>query len=62
MILLKSIPKVDKFINHKSFENCSTKLISKIVKEIIAQLREDILNKRIETIDEDVLVQEVLNF
>ena len=61
MILLKSIPKVDKFINHKSFENCSTKLISKIVKEIIAQLREDILNKRIETIDEDVLVQEVLN-
>ena len=61
MILLKSIPKVDKFIKHKSFENCSTKLISQIVKEIITQLREDILDKKIETIDEDVLVQKVLN-
>ena len=60
MILLKSIPKVDKFIKHESFENCSLKLISQIVKEIITQLREDILEKRVDSIDEYTLVQKVL--
>lgn len=60
MILLKSIPKVDKFITHKAFEGLSTSLITKISKKIIGNLREDILNNRIQNIDENILVSNVL--
>ena len=60
MILLKSIPKVDKFITHKAFEGLSTSLITKISKEVIGNLREDILNNRIQNIDENILVSNVL--
>ena len=60
MSLLKSIPKVDKFITNKTFEGLSTTLITKISKEIIANLREDILNNKIQDIDENILVSNVL--
>ena len=60
MILLKSIPKVDKFITHKAFEGLSTSLITKISKEVIGNLREDILNNRVQNIDENILVSKVL--
>ena len=56
MILLKSIPKVDKFITHKAFEGLSTSLITKISKKIIGNLRVDILNNRIQNIDENIYV------
>ena len=60
MILLKSIPKVDKFITHKAFEGLSTSLITKISKEVIGNLREDILNNKIQNIDENILISNVL--
>jgi L-seryl-tRNA(Ser) seleniumtransferase len=60
MILLKSIPKVDKFITHKTFEGLSTTLITKISKEVIATLRENILNNKIQNIDEEELISTVL--
>ena len=60
MILLKSIPKVDKLITHKAFEGLSTSLITKISKEVIGNLREDILNNRVQNIDENILVSKVL--
>lgn len=60
MSLLKSIPKVDKFVNNKSFENCSSTLIAKIAKEAINSLRNDILSKKKATINEEELVSEVL--
>ena len=60
MILLKSIPKVDKFITHKAFEGLSISLITKISKEVIGNLREDILNNRVQNIDENILVSKVL--
>ena len=60
MILLKSIPKVDKFITHKAFEGLSTTLITKISKEVIATLRENILNNEIQNIDEKELISTVL--
>ena len=60
MILLKSIPKVDKFITHKAFEGLSTSLITKISKEVIGNLREDILNNKVQNIDENILVSNVL--
>lgn len=60
-MLLKSIPKVDKFITHKAFEGLSKTLITKIAKEILETLRNNILNNKIDQIDENLLIQKVLN-
>ncbi|WP_323669173.1 L-seryl-tRNA(Sec) selenium transferase [Aliarcobacter butzleri] len=61
MSLLKSIPKVDKFIMNKAFEGLSRTLITKIAKKTLEELRNDILNNKIEKIDENTLINEVLN-
>ena len=61
MFLLKSIPKIDKFINHKAFEGFSKELITKISKEIIENLRKDILDKKIDSFIEDDLVSKVIS-
>lgn len=60
MSLLKSIPKVDKFIQHKAFDRLSVKLITKISKDIISKLRADILEKKVTTIKEEDLISQVL--
>jgi len=60
MLLLKSIPKVDKFIQNKAFENLSQKLVTKISKDIITQLRADILDKKVSSIEEEQLIASVL--
>ena len=60
MILLKSIPKVDKFITHKAFEGLSKTLITKLTKEVLENLRNNILNEKIKEINENSLVDEVL--
>ncbi len=60
MILLKSIPKVDRFITHKAFEGLSKTLVTKLTKEVIENLRNNILNEKIKEIDENNLVDEVL--
>ena len=56
MFLLKSIPKVDKFIQNKAFSNMSIELITKISKDIFKNLRNDILNEKVTTIVEEQLV------
>ncbi|MGB1226985.1 MAG: L-seryl-tRNA(Sec) selenium transferase [Poseidonibacter sp.] len=61
MSLLKSIPKVDKFINNIKFNGFSKSLITQISKELIVKLREDILNNKIDTINEEQLVQDVID-
>ncbi|WP_122893194.1 L-seryl-tRNA(Sec) selenium transferase [Arcobacter peruensis] len=61
MSLLKSIPKVDRFINNKKFNGFSKSLITKLSKELIVNLREDILSNKIDTINEEELVQSVIN-
>lgn len=61
MNLLKSIPKVDKFIKHKTFENYSKKLITKLAKEKINRLREDILSEKITEFKEEDLVKNIIN-
>ncbi|MCT7589002.1 L-seryl-tRNA(Sec) selenium transferase [Aliarcobacter butzleri] len=61
MSLLKSIPKVDKFIMNEAFEGLSRTLITKIAKKILEELRNDILNNKIEKIDENTLINEVLD-
>ena len=60
MILLKSIPKIDKFINNKAFDGFSKELITKISKKVIENLRKDILENKIDSINEDILVFQVI--
>ncbi|AGR77816.1 selenocysteine synthase [Aliarcobacter butzleri 7h1h] len=61
MSLLKSIPKVDKFIMNEAFEGLSRTLITKIAKKTLEELRNDILNNKIEKIDENTLINKVLD-
>ncbi|QKF81787.1 L-seryl-tRNA(Sec) selenium transferase [Halarcobacter ebronensis] len=61
MILLKSIPKVDKFVSNPAFKNCSKQLIISIVKELFENLREEILSQRIDSINEEELVSKTLD-
>jgi L-seryl-tRNA(Ser) seleniumtransferase len=61
VFLLKSIPKIDKFINNIAFEGFSKELITKISKEIIENLRKDILDKKIDSFTEDDLVSKVIS-
>ena len=60
MVLLKSIPKIDKFINDKDFKPYSTKLLTKIVKEKIDTLRQNILNETINEVNLEALKQEII--
>jgi L-seryl-tRNA(Ser) seleniumtransferase len=60
VFLLKSIPKIDKFINHKAFNGFAKELITKISKEVIENLRKDILDKKINSIDEDIMISQVI--
>jgi L-seryl-tRNA(Ser) seleniumtransferase len=60
MTLLKSIPKIDKFINNKAFDGYSKMLISKISKEIIENLRKNILENKVTSINEQTLVNSVI--
>ena len=60
MSLLKSIPKIDKFINNKDFVGFSKELITKISKEVIENLRKEIIDNKIESINEDILIFQVI--
>ena len=61
MFLLKSIPKIDKFVANKDFDNLGKALILSISKDIIEKLRTNILNKKVLSFDEQDLVNEVIN-
>lgn len=61
MFLLKSIPKVDKFVANKKFDDFSSSLIVNITQEVLQTLRENILNKSVESFDEDDLIQTVID-
>jgi len=58
--LLKSLPKIDKLANSPKFLNCNKKLITKIAKEKINSLREDILNKKVQSFSQEALEDEIL--
>lgn len=60
MSLLKSIPKVDKLIQNKAFEHLSVSLVTPLCKEVIKQLREDILNQKVTQFREEDLITTVL--
>ncbi len=60
MFLLKSIPKVDKFVLHENFKELSSALIMSLTKEVLQNLRENILNEKIKEFKEEDLILEVL--
>ncbi len=60
MVLLKSIPKIDKFVLNRAFKGLSTSLITLISKSVLHDLREDILNKKIKSFDENRLIEKVI--
>jgi len=60
MFLLKSIPKVDKFIENEKFDDLCSSLVVSITQEVLQNLRENILKKEVESFREDELVDAVL--
>ncbi|WP_294966028.1 L-seryl-tRNA(Sec) selenium transferase [Sulfurimonas sp.] len=60
MFLLKSIPKVDKFIENEQFDDLSSSLLVSITQEVLQNLRENILKDEVKSFTEDELVQTVL--
>ena len=60
MFLLKSIPKVDKFIARKEFSELPLSLVTTLAKEIVSELRENILSERVTTFSEEDLVKTLL--
>jgi len=61
MSLLKSIPKVDKLASNEAFKKFSNSLITSIIKKEIEQLRQNILDKKIDSIDEKQLISNIIN-
>lgn len=60
MSLLKNLPKVDKFVNNKAFEELSKQLITSISKDTINQYRKDILDEKIQDFTQDDIINDVL--
>ncbi|WP_072682368.1 L-seryl-tRNA(Sec) selenium transferase [Arcobacter sp. LA11] len=60
MVLLKSIPKVDKFVAKNEFKELSFSLVSTISKKVLQDLRESILNNEVDSIDENELIKKVI--
>lgn len=60
MVLLKSIPKVDKFVSNDEFKGLSKTLISTISKKVLQNLRESILNNEVENIYNNDLINKVI--
>ena len=58
--LLRSIPKVDQFIEHSDFKTLSKKVLLPLIREHFKILRIDIFNNKINTLDENKLHKEIL--
>jgi L-seryl-tRNA(Ser) seleniumtransferase len=56
---LRNIPKIDKITKDKIFKKFNTKLLTKITKQKIQKLREGLLNKSIEIVDEKSLLDDI---
>ncbi|KYJ87652.1 L-seryl-tRNA(Sec) selenium transferase [Sulfurovum riftiae] len=58
--LLRSLPKVDKFIAHQDFKNLSKPVLLPILRDALETLRNDILTKKISEINDNKLRQNIL--
>ncbi len=57
--LLRKIPKIDTLLNNKKFIKYNKELLSKIVKRHINNLRDQILSKKIDLINEKQIIKEI---
>ena len=58
--LLRSLPKVDKFIEHQDFQNLSRIVLLPILRDTLKTLRNDILSDKISEVNHDDLRQNIL--
>ena len=58
--LLRSLPKVDKFIEHRDFQNLSKTVLLPILRDALEVLRNDILAEKISEVNSDALRQNIL--
>jgi len=58
--LLRSLPKVDKFIEHQEFQNLSRTVLLPIIRDTLETLRNDILADKISEVNSDDLRQNIL--
>ncbi len=56
---LREIPKIDKIIKNDIFKNLNIKLLTQITKQQIEKLREDILQNRVQKVDNLKLLKEI---
>ena len=56
---LRSIPKIDKIIQNEIFNGFNTKLLTKTAKQEIEKLREDLLQNRVERVNEEKLLWQI---
>ncbi len=56
---LREIPKIDKIIKNDLFKNLNIKLLTQITKQQIEKLREDILQNRVQKVDNLKLLKEI---
>ena len=59
--LLKTIPKIDKMLEHSLFNNLSLTVLLPILREEINSLRNNILNESITSINKDELVETIID-
>ncbi len=59
MNALRSLPKVDKCLSHPLLKGLSEHLLIRVARETIEAFRADLLAKRIENVDEDVLMHAI---
>jgi len=58
--LLRSLPKVDKFIEHQEFQKLSKTVLLPILRDMLTSLRNDILAGKLSEVDQDTLRQNIL--
>jgi len=58
--LLRSLPKVDKFMEHQDFQKLSKTVLLPILRDALELLRNDILRDKISEVDHDKLRQNIL--
>jgi len=59
MNALRSLPKIDKCLTHPLFEGANATLVMKIARTKIEELRQALINKEIESFDEEALMHEI---
>jgi L-seryl-tRNA(Ser) seleniumtransferase len=59
MNALKTLPKVDKCLLHPLFEGCNATLVMKIARAKIEEIRHGLIQKEIESFDEEALMHEI---